>query len=464
MNNTNLILTRRQFIRRAAGAAFTVAAFPTIIPSSALGADGAVAPSNRITVACLGNGPQGQAVMGGFLAQKDAQVVAVCDVKTEQVEQACGKVNARYQNQDCKTYGDFREVLARKDIDACLISSPDHWHVVMGIAAVKAGKDVYVEKPLGCSLAEGQAMRKAVQKTKRIFQFGTQQRSDQKFRKACALARNGKLGKLKHVNVWAPGSTPGGSTKVVPVPDTLNYDFWLGPAPFKPYAENRCDADGVKKTWWFDSDYALGFIAGWGIHPMDIAIWGAGELMKGQVEVEGTGSYPTEGACNTATIWDINFKFASGLTVTFAGVPNGGNAGKPTGEVWPHGDEWKQKYGQLSSHGTVFEGTDGWVHVNRGRLIAHPENLEETKTDDPPVKLKISSHHVRDFLDSIRSRKPAVSPVEDAVWGDALCHIADIAARLKRKVTFDFKTERFVKDTEANKRLALRALRSPWKV
>lgn len=464
MKTTKPNLTRRQFLTQTAGAAFTAAAFPTIIPSSALGADGAVAPSNRITVACLGTGPQCQGVMGGFLAQKDAQVVAVCDVKTEQTEQASGRVNKQYQNQDCKSYADFREVLARKDIDACLIASPDHWHVLMGIAAVRAGKDVYVEKPLGCSLAEDQAMRKAVQKTRRIFQFGTQQRSDQKFHKACALARNGKLGNLKHINVWAPGSTPGGSTKVAPVPPTLNYDFWLGPAPFKPYAENRCDANGSTKTWWFDSDYALGFIAGWGIHPIDIALWGAGDLMKGTVEVEGKGNYPTEGACNTATTWDINFTFASGLTLTFVGVPNGGNAGKATEEVWAHGDEWKQRYGQITSHGTAFEGADGWVQVHRGRLAASPETLEETKPDDLPVKLQVSNNHVRNFLDSIKSRQPTVSPVEAAVAGDTLCYIADVAARLKRRVKFDFATERFVNDAEANQRLALRAMRPPWKV
>lgn len=402
--------------------------------------------------------------MRGFLAQENARVIAVCDVKSEQREQASTIVNQHYQNNDCKAYVDFREVLARPDIDACLIATPDHWHVPIAVAAVRAGKDVYLEKPMGCSLAEAQAMRKAVQANKRIFQFGTQQRSDQKFRTACELARNGKLGKLKTVYVWAPGSAPGGSTKAVPVPPTLDYERWLGPAPFKPYARNRCDADGNTKTWWFDSDYALGFIAGWGIHPMDIAIWGAGDLMKGMVEVEGSGAYPTDGACNTATIWDVRMKFNSGLNVIFAGTPNGGNAGKPTGEAWPHLEECKAKFGQVTTHGTAFEGTDGWARVHRGDLLTGPAELATIDGKFLNARLKTSGDHVRDFIQSVISREPTICPVEDAVWGDTLCQISDIAARLRRKLTFDFKTERFIDDPEANKRLALREMRQPWNV
>ncbi len=454
-------LNRRQFLKSTVVGTL---AFPTIIPASAFGADGTIAPSNRISVACIGVGPQGTADMTLFLGQKNARVLAVCDVKAEQREQANTKVNQHYKNQDCKSYLDFREVLARPDIDACLIATPDHWHVPAGVAAVRAGKDVYVEKPMGCSLAEGQMMRKTVHETGRIFQFGTQQRSDRKFRVACELARSGMLGKLKTVHVWAPGSTPGGSTKVMPVPATLDYDRWLGPAPFKPYAQNRCDADGYTKTWWFDSDYALGFIAGWGIHPIDIAIWGAGDLMKGTVEVEGKGHYPVEGACNTATTWDVHLKFSSGLNVIFAGTPNGGNAGKATGESWPHAEEWKAKFGELTTHGTVFEGADGWAHVHRGNLVTSPEDLATADSKNFRVKLKASSNHVADFLEAVATRRPAISHVEDAVWGDTLCQISDIAARLGRKLLFDFKTERFLNDSEANKRLALRAMRQPWSI
>ncbi|MGH7969425.1 MAG: Gfo/Idh/MocA family oxidoreductase, partial [Limisphaerales bacterium] len=226
---TNLS-TRRSFLKQTTGLAFSAVALPSLIPASALGKGGAVAPSNRIVVGCIGVGPQGQGDMGNFLNEKDAQVVAVCDVKTEQLEQARAAVNRQYQNNDCATYRDFREVVARKDIDAFLVATPDHWHVLVALAAVRAGKDIYVEKPLGLSLTEEWTLRKEVEQRKKVFQFGTQQRSSRLFRFACELVRNGRIGKLKHINVWAPGSAPGGSTAVVPVPPGLNYDLWLGPA------------------------------------------------------------------------------------------------------------------------------------------------------------------------------------------------------------------------------------------
>jgi predicted dehydrogenase len=456
--------TRRDFLRRAAGATLAGVALPQIIPSSVWGADGAVAPSNRIAVGCIGLGPQGSGVMGGFLGQKDARVLAVCDLKQDQLQQARDRVNKTYQNQDCTPYRDFRELLARKDIDACLVATPDHWHILVSLAAVRAGKDVYMEKPMGCSLAEDQALRAAVQEHKRIFQFGTQQRSDRRFRTACELVRNERIGKLRHINVWAPGSAPGGATTEAPPPPTLNYNFWLGPAPFRPHTEDLCSADGVKKTWWFIRDFSLGFITGWGIHPMDIAVWGGGALVEGPVEVEGKGSYPKEGACNTATIWDLNYKFESGVTMTFVGTPNGKNSGLPTGEAWPHLDEWKKKFGNFTTHGTTFEGTDGWVLVDRGQLVTSPETLREIKPEAFKERLKVSGNHVRDFLDSIKSRQPAVSPVEDALHTDQLCHAGDIAARLGRKLAFDTKKEEFPGDAEANARLKLRDMRQPWHV
>src|SRR5205807_10105778 len=179
--------------------------------------------------------------------------------------------NRQYQNRSCATYADFREILARKDIDAFLIATPDHWHVPVALAAVRAGKDIYLEKPMALSLTEDWTLRREVHRHRRIFQFGTQQRSSRIFRLACELVRNGRIGKLKHIIVWAPGSSPGGPTTQVPVPPGLNYEMWLGPAPFRPHTQDLCSADGAKKTWWFISDFALGFIAGWGIHPIDIA-------------------------------------------------------------------------------------------------------------------------------------------------------------------------------------------------
>ncbi len=453
--------TRRQFLKQTSGLTISALVLPSIVPASALGRGGAVAPSNRIAVGCIGVGPQGQGDMGGFLNQKDCQVLAVCDVKTEQLEQARMAVNRKYQNSDCATYGDFRELVARKDIDACLVATPDHWHVLVAQAAVRSGKDVYVEKPMGLSLAEDWALRKDVHRHKRVFQFGTQQRSGRLFRTACELVRNGRIGKLKHINVWAPGSAPGGSTTVVPVPASLNYDMWLGPAPFRPHTQDLCSADGAKKTWWFISDFALGFVAGWGIHPIDIAVWGA-DLFSGPIEVEGRGTFYCEGACNTATVWNINLKCASGVTMKFVGVPNGGNQGKATSDTWPQENEWRQRYRRISSHGTAFEGTDGWVHIDREGINLQPENLIEDNPDNFKVRLTRSPDHVRNFLDCVKSRADTVCPIDESVRSDSLCHISEIAMRLNRRVIWDPKKERFIDDEEANLRLQARKMRSPW--
>jgi glucose-fructose oxidoreductase len=456
---------RRHFLRATSSALLGVAIFPEVAPSSVLGADGTTAPSNRLAVGCVGVGPQGQGDMSNFLQQSDARVVAVCDVKKDQLAQTRDQVNQKYQNQDCATFEDFRELMARKDIDVVLVATPDHWHIPVTLAAMRAGKDVYCEKPLGLSLQEHQLLRQTAKQTGRIFQFGTQQRSQDQFRQACELVRNGRIGKLRHINVWAPGSTPGGSTQQVPVPPSINYDFWLGPAPYKPYTEDRCSSDGAKKTWWFISDYTLGFITGWGIHPMDIALWGAGpELKAGPITVEGFARFPAQGACDTATIWDVNFQFANGVTMKFVGTPNGANAGAATGDPWPQEQECRNHYRRISTHGTAFEGTTGWVHVDRGGLNVYPESLLEEKPDGYAIKLKRSSNHVRDLLDSVKQRVPAICPVEDAIQADQMCHLADIAARLHRQVVWNPVEEKFVQDDEAQKRIASRVIRPPWKL
>ena len=459
------LLTRRHFLGSASSAALAATVFPSIVPSSVLGADGAVAPGNRINVGVIGCGPQGVGDMGNFLRQKDCQVVAVCDVKADRLQVARDAVNGHYQNQDCQTYHDFRELVARPGLDACLIATTDHWHVLTALAAVNAGKDVYVEKPLGVTLEEGQALRAAVHRHQRVFQFGTQQRSGRMFRLASELARNEAIGQLKHINVWAPGSAPGGSRREAPPPAGLDYEFWLGPARFQPHTQDRCTDDGYRKTWWFISDYALGFIAGWGIHPIDIALWGAGPLMDGTVTVEGRGNFRlADGVCDTATIWEVDYQFARGLTLKFVGVPNGGNQDRPTGEPWLHGEEWKQRYRRINTHGTAFEGSNGWAHIDRSGINLQPESLLDLKPDDFKVKLARSADHTRNFLDCVRSRAETVCPIDASVRGDALCHIADIAIRLGRKLTFDFKQELFIGDEAANQRLKARPMRKPWRL
>lgn len=453
--------SRRDFLRHTTGLAVTAGLAPSILSGAALGGPGKVSAANRVAVGCIGTGERGRAVLDGFLAQKDVRVVAVCDVKADQLALSRQQVNTRYQNQDCAAYGDFRDLVARKDIDACLIATPDHWHVLAALAAVRAGKDVYLEKPMGLSLTEDWTLRKEVHRHKRVFQFGTQQRSTRLFRFACELVRNGRIGKLQHINVWAPGSSPGGPNQVTPVPPGVNYDRWLGPAPYKPHTQDLCSSEADKKTWWFKTDYALGFIAGWGIHPLDIAAWGS-DLFSGPIEVEGRGTFHCHGACDTATVWNIDLRFGSGVAMKFAGVPNGGNRGLPTTDTWPEETEWKQRYRRISSHGTAFEGTDGWVHIDRDGINLHPENLIDVNPEEFKTRLVKSPDHVRNFIDGVRNRSDTVSNIDEAVRSDTLCHLSEIAIRLNRKVIWDPHKERFIGDDEANLRSLVRKMRAPW--
>jgi len=380
--------------------------------------------------------------MANFLNLKDVQVVAVCDVKATRREAARNRVDSHYNSKGCVEYSDFRELFARDDIDAVLDATTDHWHVLTALAAVRAGKDVYLEKPMGLSLAEDQALRAACHRHGAVFQFGTQQRSDRKFRQACELALNEQIGKLHTINVLSPASVAGGSLKRAPVPPWLDYEMWLGPAPYAPYTEDRCS----NKLWWFHSDYALGWIAGWGVHPLDIALWGGGKAMECGLELAGEGTFPEEGFCDTATQWRIVMRYDSGLIVNYAGGP------QPP--------EWRQRYGR-DSHGIGFEGTNGWVHVNRSRIVADPPSLLESVLGPNEIHLYESNHHQGNFIECVKSRRQTVCPIDTAVQADILCHLSDIAIRMRRKIRWDPVKEEIVGDAEAARRLT-RSMRSPW--
>jgi predicted dehydrogenase len=458
-------ISRRDFLRKVTVTALGALSFPRIVSSSALGKAGHIAASNRTTVGCIGVGNQGGALLRGFLGKPDAQIVAVCDlhsIKRKGTREVVEKHYADRQNKGaykgCSSYNDFRELVERPDIDAVVIATPDHWHVPISLAAGRAGKDIYLEKPIGLSLKEGQALREVVVRYGIVFQFGTQQRSDFKFRKACEVVRNGRIGKLHTVNVWSPSSGSGGLTKPAPVPPELDYDMWLGPAPFVPYTKDRCSNvnpffSSPFKIWSFISDYCIGWIAGWGIHPLDIALWGAEKELSGKVKVEGTGIFPIDGVCDTATNWDVVLTFAvSGVRINFKGI--GGISG-------PAPAEWQQRYGKTGAHGTVFEGTEGWVHVRRGYIDAHPKPLLQSEVGPDETQLYKSNDHIRNFLDCVKSRACTICPIDAAVRVDTLCHLSNIATVLERRLTWDPENELFENDTTAN-RFLVRSMRSPW--
>lgn len=419
---------------------------------------GADAPSNRIAVGFIGTGDHGTAWnLRRYLTLPEAKVVAVCDVDGARMRHAKEIVDEQYRNQDCGMTKDFREVLARKDIDAVMISTPDHWHTLISVMALRAGKDVQCEKPT-LSIDEGKVLIETVRKHGRVFQTSTEDRSIPVYHRMAELVRNGRIGKLKNIDVWASASRPGGSTSPIAPPDDLDYDFWLGPAPQTPYTLGKAYDEGdAWKTWWYNYDYALGFVAGWGVHPLDIAYWGHPGMMNGPVEIEGPGMFPLQGACTTSIAWNLAFKFADGVTMHYRGTRN--NC-EPV--AMNDFQDWTKKYGPLVDHGTAFEGSDGWVLVDRTQIRTSPERLVEEKPGDRDVQLIKSGNHVRNLLDSMKSRQPAICPIEDSVQADILCHLSDITTRVKHKVTWDPKAEQFVDDPEANGRLKLRVQREKW--
>lgn len=426
-------LSRRNFLKHSGLATAAVAA-PWIVPASALGLNGSVAPSERIVVGCIGVGPQGNHVLGNFLSHREAQIVAVCDVKRPAREDTKKRIDDHYGNQDCAAYGDFRELLARDDIDAVSIASTDHWHVLHTIHAARAGKDMYVEKPLAVTIAELKATRDAVHRYGRIFQFGTQQRSSRIFRFSCELVHNKLIGDLHSIKVGAPASIKSDNFGETPIPDWIDYDMWLGPAQWSPFNENRVS----NSYWWHVSDYAIGFISGWGIHHIDIAQWGNGTELTGPVEIAGTGVFPTDGMCDCALRWNVDLFYENGVRVNY--TDDGQN-----------------------THGITFEGTDGWVYVRRSYMDTHPKSLMTYALKPDDIHLYESDDHVGNFLDCVRSRRQTVCPIDIAVRTDTICQLSDIAIRTGRPLKWDPAAERFSNDDEAN-RLMARAMREPWRL
>ncbi len=412
-------LTRRSLLKTAAAGAM---AAPSLIPSSALGLAEKATPSERVTLGHIGVGGRGSALLNSFRHLKDAQPVAVADAFKSRREGWAEKIGG-------KAYGDFRELLARDDIDAVVVATQDHWHVPIANAAARSGKDAYVEKPLGISVQHDQSCRKLFKKYGRVFQYGTQQRSSGHCRFGCELVRSGRIGEVHTIEVVAPNGASGGSTEEIPVPPDLDYDMWLGPAPVAPYTKDRCTASGTYHIY----DYALGFIAGWGAHPLDILLWGYDIHKAGEAEFEGTGSIPTEGLFNTVINWNVRARYANGLKMVFT----------------PGGDS------------TKFIGPDGWVQVRRGGIDAEPKSLLKSTIGPDDVHLPHSGNHSQNFVDCVKSRNQPVSHIDHAVYSDIISHMGDICIRLGRKIRWDQVKEEIIGDEEASRMLS-RPMRPPW--
>lgn len=444
---------RRSFLQQTSMAATGLVVAPTIVPASALGREkGIPAASERIVMAFIGAGNQAGNDARGFLRDERVQITTICDVNKEGSGYWNGavagriplskRVNDTYTQKFGRDYSgtavyeDFREVLQLEGIDAVVIDTPDHWHAIPAMMAAAAKKDIYCQKPLSLTVAEGRAMSDAVKKYKVVFQTGSQQRSDHNFRRACELVRNGRIGKLQTVRVGLPGGTPdfgktGDQTATVKVPDGFNYDMWLGPAPKAPYCPARTH---VNFRWILD--YSGGQVTDWGGHHPDIAQWGMDTEYTGPVKIQNAkAKWSDHAVWDTATEYHFECVYANGVTLIISS--------------------------EEGNTGVKFEGTDGYVWANRGRHGASSEEIYYSKIGDKELKLYESSDHYRNFIDCVLSRKEPIAPVEKAHRSITVGHLGNIAMILGEDLEWDPKKERFKNNEKAN-RMLQREMRAPW--
>lgn len=429
------IVSRRAFMKGAAGAG-AVLGFPMIIPASALGAEGRPAPSNRITVGCIGVGGQGNSNLGGFLGDGRCVVVAVNDVDRGNLMNSKRRVDGQYKNQDCATYTDFRELIARKDIDAISLATPDHWHAIPVIMAAKAGKDIYGEKPFSHDLKEGRAMINALKQYGRVWQTGSWQRSGREFRVACELVLNGRIGKVHTVEVGLPNGSPGGTAPFEAPPAELDYEMWLGPAPYAPYSKDR-----THWNWRWQLDYGGGQMMDWIGHHADIAQWGLGTEYTGPVEIEPVNSvWPKEGIWNAPTSYKYVCTFKNGAKMI---VANASQTPKGMGARWI--------------------GEKGWIWVDRGGFDAEPKSLLKERIGPEEINIPPSPGHIPNFLDCVMSRKTTITPAEVAHRSASIGHLGQIAMTVGRTIRWNPETEEIANDPAASALLG-RAKREPWQL
>ena len=443
-------ITRRRFAGGLLQTALLAAAAPNFIPLRVLAGDNT--PSKKIQLGHIGVGGQGTNDLRNFLTVDGGASVAICDPFRQRRERAA-KFVQEAQKLEPKLYNDFRDLLADKSVDAVVIATPDHWHVPIGLAAVHAGKDVYIEKPLGHSLKQNQAMLAAVKKHERVFQYGTQQRSGELLKRGVELVLNGYIGELQRLEVWAPGGHGGGALDEIPVPDGLDYELYIGPAPMKPCTKDRITSGGS----WYCSDYALGFIAGWGAHPLDIAIWGMDSDTKGPISFRGTGNFPTPKALfDTCATWDVEIKFNDGVPMHFMST----NFAKPIVEKYR--TDVQGADAKFFGDGTTFFGSKGWVSLSRNGVCASNPDWLKLKQCEGSKRVLYHNKYYKSFVDSVRERSPSIAPIQDALRSDAISHLSLMAIKTGGEMVWDPKEYQIKSPKELNGQMQIQ-IRGDWK-
>ena len=440
MTSKSLITSRRSFLKTA-GAMAAASSLPSwfIEECAAQGTKRqavSIPPSERINLALIGCGGQGRGDARN--AQRYGKIVAVCDVDIRRLG------NARKDFPDAESYSDFRKLLERKDIDAVICGTVDHWHTLVSMAAMKAGKDIYCEKPLTLTIDEGKRLVEVQRQTKRVLQTGTQQRSSIYFRLACNLIRNNRIGKINKVEVWIPAGLRQGPFKSSPVPEGFDYDFWLGQTPKVEYVKERTHFSF--RYWW---DYSGGTMTDWGAHHNDIVLWALDMDSSGPVSIEGRQLVEMiPGGFTAASEYEVTYTYANGIVHTCKST---------TASEW-HGGV-KDPKGQ--QHGIKFHGSEGWIWVTRGSIKASERRLLTEKLPNDARYVYLSNDHMGNFIDCVKSRKVPICPVETGHRSASLCHLGVIAIRLGRKLKWDPVNEQFIGDTEAN-RYIVREMRKPY--
>jgi predicted dehydrogenase len=428
--------SRREFVKRSAATAAGIFVVPNIIPSSVLGMGRKIAPSNRVVIGAIGTGSQGMSNMGDFLDLKDAvQFVAVCDVDSSRLAKAKERVDTANKNTDCRTYSDFREFLEKEKLDAVSIALPDHWHGIIYTEAVNKKLNVYGEKPICRTIKDGQTIVAAVKKNNIIWQTGSWQRSQAHFRKGAELVINGRLGKIKYIEVGLPDGNRGiGTPPVKEVPPELDWEMWLGPAPKVAYR-------GVSHwDWRWILDYSGGQLTDWAGHHIDIANWGAGLEHTGPIEISGTGVYPAEGIYNVPVEYDFLCKYANGIEMR---VANASRLKFNMGTTW-YGDN------------------DAWIHTDRGnRLLASDPKILDEVIGENEIHLYKSDNHWQNFVDCVHSGNQAIAPIEPAFRAISVALLGEIAMTTGQTIHWDPDKEEIIGNPHASRLLA-RPYRKPW--